>query len=102
VHRRGATHERTARFKKIVAWRTVLNGKGRAAGFQSGEAFVYRRQMLVTVESVSSVDHDTAIVTYSWRWAPTEHGEQLLIRASDPIRAVATFTRSRRGWRVRR
>jgi hypothetical protein len=86
---------------KLISWTTMLSDKGRVAGFQPGQRFLYRRQTLVDVEEPIAVKGDTATVSYRWQWAPTEDGAHLGVRAGDAVRASATFTRSAGRWQLR-
>jgi hypothetical protein len=100
THAGGANRDASAQLK-LISWRTMLSDKGRVAGFQPGQSFLYRRQTLVDVEDQIAVEGNTATVTYRWRWAPTEEGAHLGIHAGDAVRGSAAFTRSAGRWLLR-
>jgi hypothetical protein len=88
---------------RVLSTSSVLSGMERLRGVSAtGQPLLYRRQTLLEVEDVRVIDRDVAMVTYTWRWAPVSENAQVEIPVGAPIRETATFTRSKRGWRVRR
>jgi hypothetical protein len=85
---------------QLVRWRTMMSDKALAAGLSPGLTFIFRRQTLVEVTRVVQPDADTAVVEYTWQWAPPFESAHLGIRASDPIAARAIVKRSDGEWRV--
>lgn len=96
----GRSGQATAAQLKMVAWKTVLNDKGQAAGLQPGQTLLYRRQTLVGVEQLIPEANGTMTGTYSWRWEPTPDGAHLGIPSGAPTRATVRFRRVRGRWEI--
>ena len=85
---------------KLVAWNTVPSDKAIAAGLQTGQTFLYRRQTLGAITRLERQDDATIRVEYSWHWAPSYEGGHLGFPTSAPARGVATLRRTDQGWCV--
>lgn len=98
--RTGANRD-LAPFLKVVAWRTFLSDRAVAAGLQVGETILYRRQTLLSIDGLAPRTDGTTVVTYTWRWAPSEDGAHLGIPPGAPSSDVATFVRAGGRWQAR-
>jgi hypothetical protein len=85
---------------RLVGWRALMSDKALAAGLRPGQSFVTRRQTLIAVGTITMKNGKTAVVDYTWHWAPSFETQHLGIDPSEPVRSNATFTRESKKWRL--